>query len=133
MERPVFAPLVAGSLLVAGCVIVGLVDPRGGPTICPFKLATGHDCPGCGGTRAAHDLMRGDLLGALDHNVLAVLALPLILWGLFTGLTSALGGPKLRTFAPSTGWTVVGVVVLITFWVVRNLSFAPFHWLYSGT
>ena len=65
--------------------------------------------------------------------MLAVLAIPLILWGLFTGLTSALGGPKLRTFSPSTGWTIVGVVVLLTFWIVRNLPYAPFHWLYSGT
>jgi Protein of unknown function (DUF2752) len=133
VKRPVIAPLVAGVALVMGCAVVGIVDPRGGPTICPFKLATGLDCPGCGGTRAAHDLMRGDLIGALDHNVLAVIAIPLILWGLFTWLTSALGGPKLRTFSPSTRWTVVAVVVLVAFWVVRNLSFAPFHWLYSGT
>ncbi len=127
------APILAGALLVAGCAVAGLVDPRGGPTICPFKLATGLDCPGCGGTRAAHDLMRGDLLGALDHNVLAVIAFPLILWGLFTWLTSALGGRKLPTFSPSTRVTVIAVVVLVTFWVVRNLSYAPFHWLGSGT
>jgi hypothetical protein len=133
VKRPVIAPIVAGSLLVAGCVIVGIVDPRGGPTICPFKLATGLDCPGCGGTRAAHDLMRGDLLGALDHNVLAVLAIPLILWGLFAGLTSALGGTKLQTWTPPTRVIAVAVVALLTFWVVRNLPYEPFHWLYSGT
>lgn len=133
VKRPVLAPLVAGAALVAGCAVVGIVDPSRGPTICPFKLATGLDCPGCGGTRAAHDLVRGDLVGALDHNVLAVIAIPLILWGLFTWLTSALGGPKLRTFTPSTRWTVVAVVVLVVFWVVRNLSFAPSQWLYSGT
>jgi hypothetical protein len=132
-KRPLVAPVVAGALLVAGCAAVALVDPRRGPTICPFKLATGLDCPGCGGTRAAHDLMRGDLVGALDHNVLAVIAIPLILWGLFTWLTSVLGGPKLSTFSPSTRWTVAAVVVLLAFWVVRNLSLAPFHWLYSGT
>jgi hypothetical protein len=133
VKRPVLAPLVAGAALVAGCAVVGIVDPNRGPTICPFKLATGLDCPGCGGTRAAHDLVRGDLLGALDHNVLAVIAIPLIFWGLFTWFTSAFGGPKLRTFTPSIRWTVVAVVVLVAFWVVRNLSFAPFQWLYSGT
>lgn len=131
--RPMMAPIVAAALLAAGCAAVGIVDPRGGPTICPFKLATGLDCPGCGGTRAAHDLMRGNLVGALDHNVLAVLAIPLILWALFAGLTGALGGPKLRTWSPSARWTTVGVVVLLTFWVVRNLPYPPFHWLYSGT
>jgi hypothetical protein len=133
VSRPRLAPALAGIALVAGCAIVGLVDPRGGPTICPFKLATGLDCPGCGGTRAAHDLMRGNLVTALDHNVLAVLAFPLILWALFAWLTGALGGPRLRTWTPSHRWTAVAVVVLLAFWVVRNLSFAPFQWLSSGT
>ncbi len=133
VRRPLIAPIIAGGVLVFGCVVVGIVDPRGGPTICPFKLATGLDCPGCGGTRAAHDLMRGNLVGALDHNVLAVLAFPFILWGVFTWLTGAFGGPKLRTWSPSTRWTAVAVLVLLVFWVVRNLSYPPFHWLGSGT
>jgi hypothetical protein len=133
VPRPLLAPFLAGAALLVGCAVVGIVDPTRGPTICPFKLATGLDCPGCGGTRAAHDLVRGDLLGALDQNVLAVLAIPLILWGLFAWLTSSLGGPELRTWTPSTRWTIVAVVVLVAFWVVRNLSFAPFDWLYSGT
>jgi hypothetical protein len=126
------APIAAAGLLAAGCAVVGIVDPGRGPTTCPFKIATGLDCPGCGGTRAAHDLVRGNLVGALDHNVLAVLAFPLILWGLYRWLTGALGGPRLRTFSPSARWTAVAVVVLLTFWVVRNLSYAPFEWLYSG-
>jgi hypothetical protein len=127
------APVAAGAVLLGGCVALAVVDPAAGPTICPFKLATGLDCPGCGGTRAAHSLVRGDMIGALDANVLAVLALPLIAWGLFTWLTRAFGGPRLRTFTPSPVLTTLGVVVLVAFWVVRNLSGAPFDWLNSGT
>ncbi len=53
-RRPVAAPVVAGGILLAGCVTLAVVDPTGGPPICPFKAVTGFDCPGCGGTRALH-------------------------------------------------------------------------------
>ena len=36
-----------------------------GPTICPFALTTGMACPGCGMTRAAAQLLRGDLGAAM--------------------------------------------------------------------
>jgi hypothetical protein len=43
---------------------------------CPFHLATGVPCPGCGTTRAALALARGDVLGALAFNPLAALGIP---------------------------------------------------------
>lgn len=108
------------------------VDPAGGPTICPFKLATGLDCPGCGGTRALHKLLTGHLVAALDFNVLAVLAFPFILWGLFAWFTRAFGGPSWRGFSLSNRWTAVAVVVLLAFWVVRNVPGTPLSWLGTG-
>ncbi|GHV02696.1 hypothetical protein FACS1894159_11630 [Bacteroidia bacterium] len=44
---------------------------------CPFKALTGVPCVGCGGTRAALLLARGDLCGALWTNPLSVV---LCLW-----------------------------------------------------
>lgn len=132
-RRPVTAPVFAGGLLLGGCVTLALVDPAGGPPVCPFKAATGLDCPGCGGTRAAHQLFNGHLFAALDFNVLAVLAMPFILWGLFTWLTRAFGGPVLRGISVPNRWTGVAVVVLLAFWVVRNLDGTPFAWLGTGT
>jgi hypothetical protein len=123
------APIVAGALLLGGCVGLALVDPTHGPTICPFKLATGLDCPGCGGTRAAHELLTGHLGRALDYNALAVVALPFIAWALFVVIVAALGGPKLPQISLSKRWTYVGVAVILVFWVVRNLPIAPFNWL----
>jgi hypothetical protein len=127
------APVVAGAALLGACGVLAIVDPADGPTLCPFKLATGLDCPGCGATRAAHALLRGDLLGAADHNVLALVAFPLVAWGLFTWMTRAFRGPRVATFVPSPVLTVVAAVVVLGFWVVRNLSAAPFDWLASGT
>ncbi|MBM3675243.1 MAG: DUF2752 domain-containing protein [Actinobacteria bacterium] len=133
VRHPVAAPVLAGGLLMGGCVTLALVDPAGGPPVCPFKAATGLDCPGCGGTRAAHQLFTGHLGAALDFNVLAVLAMPFILWGLFTWLTRVFGGPVWRGISVSNRWTAVAVVVLLAFWVVRNLDPTPFAWLGTGT
>jgi hypothetical protein len=127
------APYLAGGLLLAGCVGLAVVDPTHGPTLCPFKAVTGLDCPGCGGTRAAHQLFTGHLGAAVDFNVLAVLAFPFILWGLFVSLTAMLGGPRWRSVSLSPAWTRVSLVVVAAFWVLRNLPFAPFNWLGTGS
>ena len=43
------------------------------PFGCPFKTITGIPCPGCGGIRAAHLLLSGDLLQDLCTNPLSCL------------------------------------------------------------
>jgi ABC-type Na+ efflux pump permease subunit len=131
--RAKVAPYVAGGLLLGGCVALAIVDPTDGPPLCPFKAVTGLDCPGCGGTRAAHQLFTGNLGAALSFNVLAVLAIPFLLWALFVSLTAMLGGPRWRNVSLLSPWTRVAVVVIAVFWVARNLPFAPFDWLGTGT
>lgn len=132
-RRPLAAPLIAGGVLLAGCVALAIVDPTHGPPICPFKAVTGLDCPGCGGTRALHQLFTGHLGAALSYNVLAVLVLPVLLWGLFASLTAVLGGPRWRGISLSTRWMWLVFAVVAVFWVVRNLPVAPFDWLGTGT
>jgi hypothetical protein len=132
-SRPKVAPLIVGGLLLGGCVALAVVDPTHGPPLCPFKAVTGYDCPGCGGTRAAHQLFTGHLATAVDFNVLAVLAMPLILWSLFVSVTAMLGGPRWRGISLSPQWTRIALVVLVAFWVLRNIPVFPFSWLGTGT
>nr|WP_033258769.1 DUF2752 domain-containing protein [Kitasatospora sp. SID7827] len=48
---------------------------------CPWRRLTGLQCPGCGGTRMAYDLLHGDLLAAWHDNAAVLLAIPFIaLW-----------------------------------------------------
>jgi hypothetical protein len=133
VRRPVAAPLIAGGILLAGCVTLAVVDPTHGPPVCPFKAVTGWDCPGCGGTRALHQLFTGHLGAALSYNVLAVVVLPVLLWGLFVSLTKALGGHRWRSISVPHRWLWAALAVVAVFWVVRNLSVAPFDWLGTGT
>ncbi|MEX0797649.1 MAG: DUF2752 domain-containing protein [Acidimicrobiia bacterium] len=64
-------------LMVAPLLAVGFlaVAPTAddGPTVCPFALTTGVACPGCGMTRAAGYLLRGDLSSALRYHPLVIL------------------------------------------------------------
>ncbi len=127
------APVVvgAGALAVAGTV--GLMDPelRGHLSPgCPFRTVTGLDCPGCGGTRALYALTQGDLSLALQHNVLTVVALPLLALAWLGWLRFRLGRrPTPVALSPAAGYAIAATFV--AFWVLRNLPWMPFAWLGS--
>lgn len=48
---------------------------------CPFLVATGYQCAGCGSQRAVHHLLHLELGLALRENLLLVLSAPYILTG----------------------------------------------------
>jgi Protein of unknown function (DUF2752) len=119
---------------VAGATAyVGLVDPSGGGVypLCPSRALFGVDCPACGGLRGTHDLLRGHVGQALDHNLLlpgflAVLAVALALW-----LLPLVGRPAGTLRLPR--WATVGAAALVVaFSVARNLPLAPLEFLGSG-
>ena len=64
--------LLAAPFLAAGFLAIAPTADDG-PTICPFALMTGTACPGCGMTRAAGYLIRGDLTSALCYHPLVML------------------------------------------------------------
>ncbi len=137
--RRVRDPLVVGALGLAATAYVGLVDPNepGHYPLCPTKYLTGLDCPGCGGLRATHDLVTGDLTGALDHNafvVLVLLPLAVVLWVRWL-VRSWRGDPPPATppwwQRPAALWAFV--VVMAVFTVLRNVSGVPsLAWLGSS-
>jgi hypothetical protein len=105
-------------------------DPaRGGVFIpCPFHRLTGRWCPGCGMTRALHDVLHGEVRAALGANLFlpVVVALAGYLW--LSWLWPSVTGRRLDLLhrVPSGVWT--GLVVLaLTYGVVRNLPAAPFN------
>jgi hypothetical protein len=98
---------------------------------CPSRLLLGLDCPGCGGLRGTHDLLHGDVLGALDHNLLlpatlAVIAVLLVLW-----MLPLVGRPARTIHVPQWVMVTAGVVIAV-FTVARNLSIPALAFLGSG-
>ena len=135
MRAPLLTAAVVGGLTVA----LHFRDPHtsGSWGLCPFKLFTGLDCPGCGSLRAVNDLTNGDISAAASSNLLFVLMVPvLVLWWLgwvrrsWTGdqgrAASGRGGPTRERHAV---WITVFAVVMVLFGVIRNLPFGG--WLAS--
>jgi hypothetical protein len=133
---PVAARLraVRTPLLLAGCGVVGaaalvLVDPNspGSWGVCPLYALTGRYCAGCGGLRATHDLLVGDLAGAWGMNPLWVLLVPVLvaLWLRWVvGAWRTGRAPR----APGAGWAAATGVVVVVYSVLRNVpALAP--WL----
>ncbi|WP_354640756.1 DUF2752 domain-containing protein [Kitasatospora camelliae] len=83
---------------------------------CPWRRLTGLQCPGCGGTRMAYDLLHGDLAAAWQDNAALLLSLPLVAALYLTWLRHGLAGRRwrLRLSPPAiavlltaaAGWTI---------------------------
>jgi hypothetical protein len=133
-ERPrarrMLPPLATAAGVGLGLAYLAAVDPNepGHYPLCPTKAFFGADCPGCGLLRGSHDLVTGDVRGALDHNILLVAFVPFAIWlwvrwagRAWSGRTEAVTVPQLRR---RNIITVVVMVVLLAFGVIRN--FVPY-------
>ncbi|GIG39467.1 DUF2752 domain-containing protein [Cellulomonas phragmiteti] len=114
-------PFAVAAVAAAGAAVLVVRSPYTPLSygLCPSVLLLGVSCPGCGGLRATHDLLTGDLAGAWLANPLWTLTAPLLVavWGVWTARRLR-GGPPLTT--PSwVPWTVL--VVVVAFTVLRNV------------
>jgi Protein of unknown function (DUF2752) len=112
--------VLAGAAAAAAAGYVALADPGRAqrlPTIpCPIHALTGWWCPGCGMTRAAHDVLTGHVASAFGANVLW----PLVLGGL-AWLWAAWVWPRVPspTRAPAGVWVAL-IAVAFAFAIARN-------------
>lgn len=112
------AGVVALLLLV---VLYAVVDPATAPfPRCPFLMATGLKCPGCGSQRAVHALLHADILGAWRYNALLVASIPVVVVML---LAQALRKrkPHLYNRVNSQGVILTALIVIVVWWIVRNI------------
>ena len=103
-------------------------------SFCVIYRFTGFYCPGCGGSRAVSELLRGNLLASLLYHPLA--AYGLVLYIAFMGShmaahvtawlrsrtgTGAGDGPRLRSLRWRTSFITAAVVLLIGNFVIKNV------------
>lgn len=109
--------IVMGAIGV-GLVVLFLFKPGTVPyPTCVFHKLTGLYCPGCGSTRALYQLLHGNILDALHDNVMAVLAIPFLIYAAFRK-------EPLSTLHPYWVWGIFYGLVLFT--VFRNIPHYPF-------
>ena len=111
------------ALVAVGAVLV--VDAGGtddGAGVCVFRRCTDGYCPGCGMTRAARHLTRGELSAAWhDHPMVVLLAIQIVVAG---ALSAAFTGVRRRLAAPRSVAIVASInaVLLLVIWVVRLID-----------
>lgn len=122
VARRAAAPAATALAAAAGAVLLGVVSPeeRGHYPVCPFNAVTGLYCPGCGGLRAVHALVHGDLVTALHRNALAVVLLPVAVAVWITWTRRRLRDAR-ATWHPSAAGSLLLVTSLVVFGVLRNL------------
>jgi hypothetical protein len=103
-----------------GVAALALMTPSDDtPTFCPFALLTGTACPGCGMTRAASALVKGDLHTALTYHplVLAIGIEVLVGWGWYvlrrSGRVRPMSNRTLNLILAATA------VALVAVWIFR--------------
>ena len=120
---------------IVGCVII-IVYYKFNPEVynffpeCPFHKYLHLDCPGCGSQRAIHALLHLEIAKAIGYNLLLVLSLPLLIIQLFVKVYAHL--TKKNTvlnfwYSPHTP-KIIFVIVMV-FWITRNLPYPPFNYL----
>jgi len=112
-----FKVLAAGAVVVGALLVVYFVDPSRSPLFlpCPVHRATGLYCPGCGSTRALHNLLHGDLSGAMAKNPLMVVSIPLIVLLYLR--------PR-WAYNRAVPW--IAFAIIVVYGVLRNLGTYPF-------
>lgn len=93
---------------------------------CIAKKITGYDCAGCGSARACYHLLHGNIAKAADHNILLLLLLPVITVGIIHFFTGRVGNTWNRLNKP-----IILLVVIVSFWIIRNIPLFPFEILHS--
>ena len=116
--------VAAGALLL----LYFFVEPKNGilPK-CFFHELTGLYCPGCGVQRSFHALLNGHVLSAIDYNLLFILFLPLIIYFILAFTLGKKLSASSFIYKPVFSFTVV--IVVISFWALRNIPIMPFLWL----
>jgi hypothetical protein len=127
---PRYAWTILAALLafgVAAVAMVYFVDPAHSSLYprCALLALTGLYCPGCGGLRATHALLHGDLQKAIALNPL-VAVLPPIALMIAAAWAIDRNPRRVMRFFTSLRWYVTLPVFVLLFGLLRNLPVYPF-------
>lgn len=117
------------ALIVSACIVLAVLYAVVDPSQeffpkCPFLLATGLECPGCGSQRAMHSLLNGNVAAAFHYNQLLVIMLPYL--GICVYM-EILGGkkrfPKMRKALMGKEACFALIGIFTVFFMLRNFVF----------
>ena len=131
LMRDRFFALALSGVTVAALIYLWLFDPASSVFYppCLFHALTGLHCPGCGTTRALHQLMHGDVAAAFKLNPLTMLLLPFMAYACLSYVIGGIRGRGLPRLNVPPRTIHVLLVMVIVFWILRNIPFYSFSLL----
>ncbi len=98
--------------------------------VCPTLSVTGFACPGCGLTRGFHALFHGDIVGALDFNLLIPFFALAFAYFAVSMVLIVVRGKALpyKFIGPTAGWAML--LIAVAFGIIRNIPMYPFTVLF---
>lgn len=115
------------NIILLSCLIVILIGlfyilTKIGISIpCIFNKITGLLCPGCGNTRAAISLIKGDIVAAFSYNALFPVEFFYIAWVFIISSVRYIKGKRF-SYVPPCQWLDIVILIMVSVWtVVRNI------------
>lgn len=114
--------------LLAGSTYLFIFEPgkSGFFPICLFRFFTGFTCPGCGSTRAVHQILHGHIETAFMLNPLLLLAMPFMLYAFLRYSVIVMRGGVPRQNVLPAVYIYALFFIVLSFWIFRNTPFYPF-------
>ncbi len=136
LNKSIFLRLLVGVGIPISMVAVALFFAiiKNSPP-CIFYLLTGLHCPGCGAGRCFLALMRFEFYQAFRYQPLLFIFLPVIAYYLLKVYIKFVFGKDVLPF-PEIRSKFIAVsipVVIIAYWILRNIPILPFTLLAPNT
>ena len=87
---------------------------------CMVKMITGYDCPSCGGQRALHALLNGDIGKAFGLNPFLFVAVPYLLAVAYSAFSSSAFAQRLKLIVHHPRSVGLYLILYFAWWIIRN-------------
>lgn len=124
INKKIVIAVITSAVLVVVAFVFYVFDPESVAIFpqCPFLLATGYECPGCGTQRAIHNFLHFRFGEAFRHNAFVLFAIPYILLGAYLEYFGGKGRfPKLEKIFFGKYSAIFVLVGIFAYWILRNI------------
>ncbi len=128
IRRNILSLISLGAAAICVILLYYFVYPLYGQYFpkCIFHSSTGFYCPGCGTQRAVVSLLHGDILAALRNNLLAMIALPFLLFSAVIFCLNIFNKKQLtQKIFYSPLFVKIVLIGVVLFGVLRNIPAYP--------
>ena len=93
---------------------------------CIFYKSTGLHCPGCGSQRAFHNILQGNIIAGLKHNLLLVLLIAVLFYKTILFVLKKMTNKEYKSLLQNSYVIKTILVLIIVYWILRNIDQYPF-------